>query len=104
MNFELLFWLVVAHFVGDYGLQSDWVAKNKCKSWYVLTAHTFIWMGCIALPLTLFGTLNWQMVVILSTHWVFDWAKCKGFTNLLEDQITHFIQLGFVFMMSGVIQ
>ena len=35
--------LIIAHFVGDFLLQSNWMALNKSKSWLALTAHCFVY-------------------------------------------------------------
>ena len=35
----LAFILIIAHFVGDFLLQSDWMALNKSKRWDALALH-----------------------------------------------------------------
>ena len=43
--------LVVVHFLSDFVLQNDWMALNKSKRWWPLTAHVlvyatpFLWWG-----------------------------------------------------------
>ena len=40
--------LLVAHFVGDFILQSDWMAINKSKRWDALSLHVFVYSMCFA--------------------------------------------------------
>lgn len=70
----------VAHLVGDYILQSDWMAQQKTKSHLPAAAHALTY----ALPF-LFLRPSWAaLAVIVSTHFVIDrwrlarfvvWAK-----------------------------
>jgi len=70
----------VAHAVGDYLLQSDWMANEKTKKSVAALAHAI----CYSLPF-LFLTLSIPaLLVIASTHFVIDrwrlaryvvWAK-----------------------------
>lgn len=71
---------LLAHLVGDYLLQSDWMANQKTKSHTPAAAHAISY----TLPF-LALTRRWQpLVVIASTHFVIDrwrlarhvvWAK-----------------------------
>lgn len=53
--------LIWTHFVADFILQSDELAKNKSSSWSILLAHStiycapFIWMGYKFMVITLFS-------------------------------------------------
>lgn len=38
--------LLVLHFVGDFLLQSDWMALNKSKQWRPLLLHTVVYSSC----------------------------------------------------------
>jgi hypothetical protein len=40
--------LLAAHFVGDFLLQSDWMATNKSKHWDVLAIHATVYSLCFA--------------------------------------------------------
>lgn len=75
------YWLLVLHLVGDYLLQSDWMALQKTKNWWPAVAHVLVY----TLP---FGFLfHWQLAPLLligGTHLVIDhyrlaryvcWAK-----------------------------
>ena len=38
--------LLVAHFVGDFLLQTDWMALNKSKNWWALGVHCLVYSLC----------------------------------------------------------
>ena len=40
--------LLVAHFLGDFVLQSDWMATNKSRNWFALLQHVCVYMGVLA--------------------------------------------------------
>lgn len=72
MTADTLFWMIAAHFIGDYVLQSDWQAMHKRRSWVVALVHAwaystpFIWV-CVDGPRGVH-----QMAVILFTHMLID--------------------------------
>ena len=97
----MLFQLLVGHAVADFGLQSDWMAKNKNRNlpssyvpegqkytptwFYVLGAHALIHGGMVYL------VTNSVLLGILETivHGVADFAKCENWTNPHVDQVIH---------------
>jgi len=85
--------LIAAHFLCDYSLQSDYIAKNKSpivnpKEWtWVMTAHCAIHglaVGIITGNAVL-GILEFVL------HFVIDDLKCMGKTNLHVDQCLHIL-------------
>jgi hypothetical protein len=71
---------LVAHLIGDYCLQSDWMANSKTKRWLPAIAHALTY----TLVFLLF-TISWQaLLFIFATHLIIDryrlaryvcWAK-----------------------------
>lgn len=70
---------IVAHLVGDYLLQSDWMAEGKTKRWGPAIAHALVY----GIPFLLLGSPP-AVLVIVATHAVIDrwrlarfvvWAK-----------------------------
>ena len=98
--FAVFWWLIVGHALADYVLQTDVMAKHKNRhapqppppgqkafpTWpYWLTAHALIHGGVVAL-------ITGQVVLgVLETvfHWVIDFAKCEGWTDVNQDQALH---------------
>lgn len=68
MTVYTLFGLIAAHFVGDYLLQSNWMASEKTRRWWPALVHGAVY----TLPF-LFVTQNvWALLVIGGTHAVID--------------------------------
>lgn len=63
--------LLVLHFIGDFLLQSDWVAVNKSKRNEVLTLHVLVYSLCF-LP---FGWKFWLLTFY--SHWATDWVTSR---------------------------
>ena len=88
MNLELVLVLLVAHFVGDFICQSDWMAQNKSKSWTALAAHVTAYG--FALMLTLL--IGLWMVLGAETRlggpsWVLWWGV-NAAAHFVQDAIT----------------
>jgi hypothetical protein len=87
---------LLAHAIGDYIVQSDWMANEKTKKHLPALAHALTYTAVF-----LFLTFSWQaLLVIGTTHFVIDrwrlarhvcfvknypwpgaerkWSKCKG--------------------------
>ena len=71
---------LVAHAVGDYILQSDWMATEKTKQSIAALAHVLAY----GVPFAIIGASMPAMAVIVGTHFVIDrwrlaryvvWAK-----------------------------
>jgi hypothetical protein len=59
---------LVAHLVGDYVLQSDWMAQEKVKRSIAAAAH----VTCYALPFLLLSPSPVALAVIVGTHFAID--------------------------------
>ncbi len=98
----LLFYLLVAHALVDFSLQTDAMAKGKNRHnkktepppgqkfipcWgYWLSAHALQHGGCVAI-VTDSITLGIAETI---THWLIDFGKCEAWYNVHTDQILHF--------------
>lgn len=98
---DKLFQLLVGHALGDFALQSDWMAKNKNRNvspsyvptgqtftptwFYVLSAHALIHGGLVYL---ITGNLVFGLVETV-LHWTIDFFKCENIIGPHTDQITH---------------
>lgn len=91
---SLLPLLLMAHFLCDFSLQSDRMAKEKCRGcdqtlpwgWW-LTAHTAIHGLAVAL-LTGVPLLG---VAEMAVHALIDQNKCGGRISLRTDQVLHLL-------------
>jgi hypothetical protein len=46
---NLFGWLLVGHLVGDFLLQTRWMAEKKAREWPPLLAHCFVYTAVVAL-------------------------------------------------------
>lgn len=94
--FATLFLLYCGHFLCDFALQSDWMAKAKNPFvdgvfknndiWLtVLIAHSMIHAGA---TLLISGSTT-GAIIVLVTHIVIDYLKCAGKMSFSTDQVLH---------------
>lgn len=90
--FNLFLVLAMGHFLGDFGLQSDRMACEKCPGkgvtlewgWW-LFSHAAI-HGFIVAMVT---GVAWLGLAELAIHCLIDTAKCRKLTTLVFDQALH---------------
>lgn len=93
-----LIWLIFAHYIGDWGLQSDWIAKNKGSLWMVMLAHCMIWTACMAICMEWLGILTLSKIIFLFWgHFTLDEMKCHLLSSekwwpIYPDQFLHIVQ------------
>ena len=93
---ELLLKLVFCHLIGDYVLQSDFLATTKGENWYHLIVHCVLY----SLPFYLVFGLTWQLAFIFAMHVVVDALKARyKKINYVGDQILHYLIMGMYFTM-----
>jgi hypothetical protein len=119
-SFALFFALVIGHAVGDYPLQSRFMATYKSRHtpppneyegerprglWvYCLTAHCLVHGGAVWLIVNEFGYDGavWFALAETLLHWGLDFAKCERWTNFHQDQGLHIVcKAAYVFALSG---
>jgi len=90
----VFFALMIGHFLCDYPLQGDFLARAKAPGgvvavpWYqAMTAHCAIHAGSVWLI-----THSWQLAVLeFIAHFLIDRMKTDGMTTLNQDQALHAI-------------
>jgi len=88
----LLSLLLMAHFIGDFALQSDRMATEKSPgadvtlhwSWW-LTAHA----GCHGFLVAWITGIPWLGVCEWAAHWLIDYLKCQNRFTFRQDQLLH---------------
>lgn len=96
----MLLKILFAHSLGDYFLQTDYLAMNKGKDNYILCIHAILYTFAVSL---IFGSEISQLWywLILLTHILVDHIKARGITPkvigdknaLILDQVIHFLTL-----------
>ena len=96
----MLLKILFAHALGDYFLQSNYLAMNKGKDNYLLCIHAILYTFAVSL---IFGneiSQLWYWLILL-IHISVDYIKARGITPkimgdknaLILDQIIHFLTL-----------
>lgn len=109
--------LLTTHFIGDFLLQSNWMAVNKSKRWGVLALHCLIYSACfspwglkfVALVFALHFVTDAITSRITSKLWFFrqlnpeynEWYYVDGkrwlfFLTIGFDQWLHLVQLAWL--------
>lgn len=87
---ELLLKLVFCHLIGDYFLQSDFIAKTKGENWYHLLVHCVLY----CLPFYVCFGIDWRLLTILVAHLIIDSLKARyKKIGYIQDQVIHYITM-----------
>lgn len=88
---KLIFMLIFGHYLGDFGLQNDFIATHKARSsgspfWpHVLFAHAMMHGGIVCLAT---GSV-WLGIIEVFLHALIDFFKCENAFNFNVDQYLH---------------
>lgn len=99
---EFLTLLILGHYIGDYALQSEWVATNKRNDVYVLFAHSAIYTFVITAICSAFGYFSLYLTLFimighfLMDNWKNNYTQCPW--ALPIDQAIHMGQLFIVWI------
>ena len=87
---KIVFILLVSHFIGDYVLQTDFLAKTKGDNIWHLFAHSVLY----SLPFMIAFGFDWKVPFIIGTHIVIDTLKARyKVINYVTDQALHLMVL-----------
>lgn len=121
--FKLFILSILLHIIDDFVLQPVCLSKLKQKKIWVehenysdkykndykmaLFIHSLSWSIMIMLPLLLLNTnvffLSGILLLNIVIHYIVDNEKANNFKiNLIQDQIIHFAQIIFMYVIFGV--
>lgn len=97
--------IVFAHLIGDYFLQTEYLAINKGKDKYILFVHSMLYLFGIIVVFGIFGMSIDLLsgIVIVISHLFIDNYKATGkmakmlsktkFSDIFVDQFLHYLIL-----------
>lgn len=98
ISIGLLLALLMTHWLGDFVLQSDWMAKNKSTNFFALLAHGLTYSTLFAWVAFLYGPHGglW-LVVNFWAHLITDYFTSRLNTRLWAAGQVHnfFVSVGF---------
>lgn len=83
MSADSVFLLLAAHFVGDYLLQSHWMATRKTSNWWPAWLHAVTY----GLPFLFVTRSPMALAVIVGTHAVIDRYRFARHVVWLKNQV-----------------
>lgn len=75
--------LILAHFVGDYILQSGWMANEKTKRWWPAIAHGLMY----TVPFIFVTQSPVALLIIAGTHIVIDHYRLAKYVTFAKEFI-----------------
>lgn len=79
---------IFCHLIGDYVLQSDFIAKTKGENLYHLYVHCLLY----TMPFYILYGLDWRIGFLFGSHVLIDSLKAKwGIISYTQDQILHYV-------------
>lgn len=104
---NLFAWLLLGHLMGDFLLQTSWMAEKKAQQWIPLLVHCFIYTCLVALFALLDEGLSMPAIAVIFVGHVFIdrrifvdyWAKHisrspdNTWLKIVQDQSWHIIIL-----------
>lgn len=104
--------ILMAHLIGDYILQTDWMGQRKGQSWLICAIHCLLYSVAVAVCTM---SLDWRILVVFIQHlafdknriitktlladWHFKWASDRErmWLMFLYDNITHLFTLWILY-------
>lgn len=75
--------IILAHLIGDYVLQSHWMANEKTKHWWPALVHGFFY----TLPYIFVTQSIWALLFIGGTHAIIDRYRLAKHVGWLKNKI-----------------
>ena len=91
---DVLFFLILGHFCGDYALQSDKLAEKKSSSKFLLAYHVLIYITCLWIFMIIYSLIYQPGLYLEASLIIF----------LLFLFAEHWLQDFFINRASGVIE
>jgi hypothetical protein len=92
---ETIIKLILCHIFADYFLQTEYIANNKGKDYYILFIHCALYI----IPLYIVFGYTWHLIPVFILHIIIDYLKAfKGKMALWQDQVIHYLTLGVYFI------
>lgn len=87
---EKIFILLICHLIGDYVLQSNFLATTKGENWYHLFVHSVLYI----VPFYLFFGFNSGLLFLAVTHFIIDALKARyNWISYVWDQGAHYLAI-----------
>jgi hypothetical protein len=110
MNVDVLsniWWILSAHFIGDWALQNRWMADNKGKYWEILFAHCFIYTASLTIAFQYLNLFSLKFIpFIFISHFLIDKFSCYLYSKSKKEAMRYVLWIDHLchfFVILGVI-
>lgn len=80
--------VVICHLLGDYVLQTDFIAKTKGENRYHMFAHCTLYV----VPFYICFGYSWSLYTLFASHYIVDLLKARyGKISYAVDQAGHYL-------------
>ena len=100
-HIEIFLVLIMVHYLCDFALQNDFVAKFKAMK--INGEYNPIWYHCLAahcaihsLGVYMVTKSIWLTAIMFVTHFIIDQAKCLNKLTFNQDQLLHALVILFL--------
>ena len=91
---SVLYKLMACHMLGDYVLQSDYLARTKGENWWHLLAHCITY----TVPFALAFGIDVRIAALFASHLIVDAQKARwNCIGYVQDQLSHIVTLAFLY-------
>ena len=97
-------WLLAGHFIGDFPFQSEWMVREKGKSWEINGYHAAVYAATIFIVAKIGGiTLPpWAVLFFFTSHFLIDPLKARW--GIVKDiWIDQLIHLAVIFLILSLL-
>lgn len=81
---SLIIAIIVGHWVGDFLLQSDWMALNKSKNWLALFSHTIVYTIAMVVSMGVWLQFYYDAFILAPLSLNFDIWNALGSWGILN--------------------
>lgn len=82
--------LIICHLIGDYVLQTDFIAKTKGTNWYHLFVHCCLYV----VPFIVVFGFSWKILFLFTAHMIVDPLKARwNKITYVQDQVIHYLTM-----------
>lgn len=93
--------LVLCHLIGDYVLQSDYIARTKGENLYHLFVHSALY--CVPFMVVFGASMQDCIFALFVTHMFIDAMKARyKEIGYVADQLIHYLMLFLIVINGGI--
>lgn len=87
-SIETITLIILCHLIGDYVLQSNFIASTKGENWYHLFVHSALYI----VPFFICFGFGLKLLILFMSHMIIDPLKARyNIISYSTDQVSHYV-------------